>query len=157
MMKSSKNVTCFVLIVAVIVAAQVFPAQAQTVEADTTAVAQTVRSFHEALAAGDSNAVSRLLAPDAIILESGAIETRKEYLSHHLSGDIEFAQAVSTRRGEIQVKVSGDVAWASSTSEIQGNFRKRAINLTGAELMVLSRTADGWAIRATHWSTRTRP
>lgn len=152
----SKNIHRLVCIVAVLLAAQVFPAQAQKTNADMAAVEKTVRSFHEALAAGDSNGALQLLAPDVVVLESGGLETREEYQSHHLAGDIEFAQVVTTRRSAIQVTVSGDVAWASSTSETQGNFRKRAVNSTGAELMVLSKTTKGWVIRAIHWSSRPR-
>ena len=40
------------------------------------------------------------------------------------------------------------------TSRTTGTYRERAINSAGAELMVLSRTADGWNIRAIHWSSR---
>jgi ketosteroid isomerase-like protein len=155
-MKSPMTVTRTVCIVAAIVAALVLPVQAQKVDADTAAAARIVQSFHEALAAGDSKVVLQLLAPDAVVLESGGLETREEYLSHHLVTDLEFAQAVTTRRSTIQVTVSGDVAWASSTSETQGQYRKRAVNLTGAELMVLSKSAKGWVIRAIHWSSRPR-
>ena len=152
----SKNIHRFVGIVAILLAAHVVPAQAQKTDADVAAVEKTVRSYHEALAAGNPNGALQLLAPDVVVLESGGLETREEYRSHHLAGDIEFAQAVTTRRSAIQVTVSGDVAWASSTSETQGNFRNRAVNLTGAELMVLSKTNKGWVIRAIHWSSRPR-
>jgi hypothetical protein len=53
------------------------------------------------------------------------------------------------------VNVSEDVAWAASTSTSTGEFRDRAINAAGAELMVLVRTAGGWRIAAIHWSSRT--
>ncbi|MGH9576221.1 MAG: hypothetical protein ACRD3R_02205, partial [Terriglobales bacterium] len=98
----------------------------------------------------------RVLASDAVILESGGRETREEYAAHHLPEDIEFARAVPTQQGSLQVTVSGDVAWASSTSVVQGTYRNRAIDSVNVELMVLSRTATGWEIRAIHWSSRTR-
>lgn len=125
-------------------------------EGDSTAVANTVDRFHRALAAGDTATVMELLAPDAVVLESGGVETRAEYRSHHLPGDIAFAQAVPRQRSEIRVRVQGDVAWASSTSTVQGEFRGRAINSQGAELMVLRRTGDAWKIAAVHWSSRAR-
>jgi ketosteroid isomerase-like protein len=155
-MKSSKTLTCTVCIMAFFVVALVVPVHAQKTDADTVAATRTVQSFHDALAAGDSKTVVQLLAPDAVVLESGGLETREEYLSHHLATDIEFAQAVSTRRSPIQVTVSGDVAWASSTSETEGQYRKRAVNVKSAELIVLSKTAKGWVIRAIHWSSRAR-
>ncbi|MGH8676157.1 MAG: YybH family protein [Burkholderiales bacterium] len=111
-------------------------------------------AYHEALARGDSVAALRLLAPDAVILESGARETLEKYRAHHLQQDIEFAKAVPSQRGPLQVTVSGDVAWATSTSVIRGTYRNRPIDAAGAELMVLSRTATGWVIRAIHWSSR---
>jgi ketosteroid isomerase-like protein len=95
------------------------------------------------------------LASDAVILENGDQETREEYSSHHLTADIEFAQAVPARLSAMQVTVNGDVAWASSITVMQGAYHGRVINSTGAELMVLSRTATSWEIRSIHWSSRT--
>lgn len=127
---------------------------AQPPDADSTAVASAVHGYHKALETGDSKAILQLLAPDAVILESGGRETREEYHAHHLQADIQFAQAVPTRRSELQIIVSGNVAWSNSTSVTQGTFKERPINLAGAELMVLSKTAQGWVIRAIHWSSR---
>lgn len=123
---------------------------------DSADVVAVIESYHKALASGDSAAALALLAPDAVILESGGVETREEYRGHHLPGDINFARAIRSARGKVAVVVQGDVAWASSTSVTQGKFRDREINSAGAELMVLSREAGGWKIRAIHWSSRTR-
>ena len=123
---------------------------------DSAAVGGVIERYHRALADGDSAAALALLAPDAVILESGGLETREEYRSHHLPGDIQFARAVRSERGPVRVAVQGDVAWAVSTSTTQGTYRDRAIDSSGAELMVLSRQPDGWKIRAIHWSSRTR-
>ncbi len=132
------------------------PVSAQGGSADSASVARVVSDFHAALAAGDSARVAGLLAPDAVILENGAIETRDHYLGGHLRGDIAFAQAVSREPGPITVKVIGDAAYASSTSISQGQYRGREVNSTGAELMVLIRTAGDWRIAAVHWSSRAR-
>lgn len=123
---------------------------------DSAQVAAAVDGYHHALASGDSAAALALLADDAVILESGGVESRAEYRGHHLPGDIAFARAVRSERGPVRVRIVGDVAWASSTSVTQGEYRGRAINSAGAELMVLTRTADGWRIAAIHWSSRTR-
>lgn len=123
---------------------------------DSAAVVATVRQFHAALAAGDSTTALASLDEDVVVLESGGVETREQYRSHHLSSDIAFARAVPPTRGPIRVRIDGDVAWVSSTSVTQGEYNGRAINSAGAELMVLRRTADGWKIRAIHWSSRTR-
>jgi ketosteroid isomerase-like protein len=123
---------------------------------DSSAVVAAVTGYHTALATGDSAAALRLLAPDAIILESGGQETLTEYRSHHLPGDIRFAMAVPSQRGSITVRVDGDVAWATSTSVTQGKMGEREINSAGVELMVLTKTPGGWVIRAIHWSSRNR-
>lgn len=122
---------------------------------DSAAVVEVVHQYHQALASGDSAAALALLADDVIILESGGMETREEYRAHHLPSDIAFARAVTSERGPTTVRIRGDVAWTSSTSTTRGQYRERAINSAGAELMVLTRTAEGWRISAIHWSSRT--
>jgi ketosteroid isomerase-like protein len=143
-----------ILAAAVLLGASSADAPAQSPAADSAAVTATVRAFHQALAAGDSASALRLLAADAVILESGGRESRDEYAAHHLAEDIEFARAVPVERSALQVTVSGDVAWVNSTSVVRGTYRNRAIDMAGVELMVLSRTATGWVIRAIHWSSR---
>lgn len=124
--------------------------------ADSAAVASVITKYHEAMAAGDSAGALALLSDDAVILESGGVETRAEYRLHHLPADIGFAKAIRSQRGPLLVRVRGDVAWASSTSTTQGEMNGRAINSTGAELMVLVRTTQGWKIAAIHWSSGQR-
>lgn len=121
---------------------------------DSVAAAAVIDQFHHALAAGDSAEAAMLLLPDVVIVESGGIETRDEYLGGHLHGDIAFAQAVPRERGPIAVQLYGDIALATSTSVSRGEYRGRAVNSAGAELIVLRRTGDGWKIAAIHWSSR---
>ncbi len=129
---------------------------AQGMGGDSAAVASVVDRYHRALESADSAGALALLASDAVILESGGIETREEYRSHHLPADIAFARGVKSVRSPIRVVVQGDVAWATSTTTAQGDFRGRPVNSAGAELMVLTRTTDGWKINAIHWSSRSR-
>jgi ketosteroid isomerase-like protein len=129
--------------------------QERTAAADSAAVVEVIHQFHAALEAGDSSVVLRLLHDDAVILESGGVETKEEYRGHHLPADIAFARAVPRQAGAVRVTVRGDVAWASSTSLTRGRFRDRDVNSQSAELMVLERYADGWVISAIHWSSRT--
>lgn len=142
------------IVVAVFLGVPGSPVHAQTPTSDSVAAVAVVRAYHQALKIGDSAAAMRLLAPDSVILESGGRETREDYRAHHLQDDILFSQSVSTRISAEQTVVSGDVAWVSSTNVTHGMFEKRPINSSGAELMVLSRTARGWTIRAIHWSSR---
>ena len=121
---------------------------------DSAAVVAVVERYHDALARGDSTIALSLLAPDAVILESGGVETREEYRSNHLPGDINFARAIRRERGPVRVTIQGDVAWASSTSASRGEYGGRAVNSAGAELIVLSLESGDWRIRAIHWSSR---
>lgn len=119
--------------------------------------AAAVEAFHAALRAGDSAAAEALLAPDAIVLEQGHAETREQYLSHHLPADIAFAQAAALQRGPAATVVSGDVAWVSASTLSELKTKGEAKRSRGAELIVLSRGADGWRIRAIHWSSHALP
>ena len=123
---------------------------------DSAVVASTVARFHAAIVAGDSALALSLLAPDAVVLESGGVETREEFRAHHLPADIAFAQAVKSERGPMRVFVRGDVAWVSSVSTATGEYRGRQVNSAGAELVVLARVGQEWKISAIHWSSRAR-
>lgn len=119
--------------------------------------AASVQRFHAALAAGDSAAALDLLAADALILESGEIETREEYRAHHLPADIEFARSTTREPGTPTVTVRETAAWVASVGRTTGTFRGRALDVSSAELVVLTRTPEGWRIAAVHWSSRSRP
>ncbi len=122
-------------------------------EAQVTAV---VAAFHTALAAGDSTTALSQLAEDVTILESGGVETKEQYRSGHLSGDMRYAQAAPRERGEMNVTIMGDVAWVHSLSVVQGQMGDREVNSQSAELMVLARDGGRWLIKAIHWSSRQR-
>lgn len=121
---------------------------------DSTAILAALEGFHAALAAGDSVAALAFLAPDAVILEAGDLETRAEYAAHHLGADMAFVGAVPSQRVATQVHQEGDVAWVASITTSTGTYRDRPVSSQGAELMVLSRTDAGWRIRSIHWSSR---
>ncbi len=124
---------------------------------DTAAVASVVANFHAAIGRADSVAALSMLATDVSIMESGDVEHLSDYRAHHLAADIAFARAVPSTNSALQVKVAGDAAWVTSTSVTKGSFNGRAVNSSGAELMVLSKDASGeWRIRAIHWSSHRR-
>ena len=112
-----------------------------------------VEAFHAALVHGDGKAAMKLLAPDAVILESGSAETRAEYESRHLPEDIQFAQAVHSDRSDIRIQIDGNTAWVTSRSKAEGSFEGNPVNSVGVELVVLTKTLEGWLIRAVHWSS----
>lgn len=124
--------------------------------ADSAAALAVVATFHEGLAAGDSAAVLALLAPEALILEGGTVETRQEYAAHHLASDIAASRALKGERTVRRASVDGNAAWVVSGASTRGTFRGRELDLEGAELMVLERTGGVWQIVAIHWSSRQR-
>jgi ketosteroid isomerase-like protein len=124
---------------------------------DEAAVRAVVTRFHNSVSAGDGAAAMAVVAPDAVFLEAGGVETRAEYEKNHLPADIDFEKSVPMKRGTIRIVVSGDAAWATCTTELKGTFQGRAIDSIGTEMMVLSRAAGGWQIRAVSWSSRARP
>lgn len=121
---------------------------------DSAAIVSVVERFHAALARGDSADAASLLDPSAVVLESGAHESRSDYLAHHLPADIAFARAVPSTRRLRHVRFTRDAAWVVSTSRTTGRFNDRPVDSDGAELMVLTRTSSGWRIAAIHWSSR---
>ena len=158
MRNSFKNVgaIAFVPITAVVIANSLAGTEIDIGQSDkqsAEAVAVAAR-FDDAVSQGDSATAAFLLASDAIVLESGERETRKDYLAGHLEEDIEFARSVAVTRSLADVHRQGDVVWVTRTSIAKGRFRGRDIDSRGAELVVLSRAGPRWMIRAIHWSSR---
>lgn len=148
-------------------AAEVLVGQAQTQRqtraassacrpADSAAAVRVATRFHGILSTGDTAGINIFLAPDLKVIEGGTVENRQEYYSHHLAADIEFARAVKEQRTSFSYKCEGTVAWLVSTSNSTGKFRDRDIDSAGAELLLLSRTPEGWKIRAIQWSSAKR-
>jgi len=117
-------------------------------EADVAAIAD---AFYGAIKAGDTKTVMGLIAPDAVFVESGKIETRAEYEANHLPADIEFEKQTKGTRGPLKVTFDGrDTAWAISRAEYdEGNPEKYIIT----QLMVLTRDGGTWRIRTISWSS----
>ena len=91
-------------------ASAVAQAPAPTPQGDSAAVVAAVERFHAALIAGDSASAVALLAPDLVVLESGSLETRAEYLGHHLGADLKAAQTSRGERTVTKATVAGELA-----------------------------------------------
>ena len=117
-------------------------------------IAAVVDAFHAAVQRGNGKAAMELLAPDAVVLESGVSQTLEVYEKHHLAEDIAFASATKTEGSPLIVKQEGNVAWTTASSKTTGTFKGRKIDSAGVELMVLTKDNSGWRIRAIHWSSR---
>ena len=131
--------------------------RAEPIAPDATAITTTAADFHKALAAGKPDQVMALLQPDALIVEGGAVQTRQEYQSEHLSADIAYARAVPSTMRKVVVRQEGDVAWVTTTFSVTGKFHDKEINDLAAETMVLTKTPAGWRIRTIHWSSHKSP
>ena len=124
------------------------PAPAPPSEADVKAV---VDAFYGGVTAGDTGAVMQLIAPDAVFVESGKIETRAEYEANHLPADIEFESQVKAVRGPARVTFDGrDTAWVISRAEYDEGNPEKYIN---TQLMILTHDTGDWRIRSISWSS----
>ena len=115
-------------------------------------IVSVVNAFYGGISAGDTAAVMRLIAPEAVFVESGKIETRDEYEKNHLPADIEFESQVKGTRGPLRVTFHGNnTAWVISRAEYdEGNPEKYIIT----QLMVLTRDdSTDWRIRTISWSS----
>jgi ketosteroid isomerase-like protein len=121
-----------------------------------TDVTTVLESFYGAMKRGDTAAAMNLIAPDALFLESGRLETRAEYEANHLPSDIAFEREVTGKRGPMRVSFSGDAAWVIVTTDYVGTFEGSPVDFTSAQLAVLTRETGDWRIRSIHWSSRRR-
>lgn len=130
------------------------PVTAQAVRADSVAAVAVVEQYHSALAAGDSARAVALLSDDVVILESGALESRADYLGHHLGADMKASQGSKGVRTVVKVTVIGDAAYVVSRTITPPTGAQGNAGSEMAELMVVSRSSGVWKIRAVHWSSR---
>lgn len=117
---------------------------------------QVLATFHAALASGDTDKASQLLAPDITIYESGFVErSRAEYAGHHLPEDSAFAKT-STRTVIRQTeRVDGNFAVIWEETETKAKLKGKEVKITGTETAVLQKQGDVWSIVHVHWSSRT--
>lgn len=144
------------LALALLIAASATLADAQAIRPDSVAAVAAVEQFHAALDAADSARAVSLLASDVLIVESGSIQTRAEYLGGHLGSDMKASQGAKGERTILKVTVIGDMAYVVAKTV---NPPSGAPGNTGsemAELMVVAKTATGWVIKTVHWSSRRR-
>ncbi len=115
---------------------------------------QVLNDFRTAIINNDSESASNLLTDDARILESGGIETKEEYLSHHFHSDGKFLSAMERHQMSQKVTSDGNTAWISTVTHMSGTYNERNIDISSAELAVVVKTEEGWKISAVHWSSR---
>lgn len=114
---------------------------------------QVLDDFRLVIINNDQAKASELLTDDARILESGNIESKEEYLSHHFHADGKFLSAMKRNLISQKVKLTENTAWVSNTRRMSGTYNERDLSLNSAELAVLVKTENGWKISALHWSS----
>lgn len=117
-------------------------------------VIEALDDFRMAIIKNNQEKASSLLTDDARILESGGIETKEEYLSHHFHSDGKFLSAMEREVKTQKVKSTENTAWISTVSYMQGTYNDKDISINSAELAVLVKTDRGWKISSVHWSSR---
>ena len=120
------------------------------------AVTAVLDVFYGAMKKGDTAAAMNVIAPDALFVESGRLETRDEYEKNHLPADIAFEKQVDGKRGPLRITVKDDTAWVIAVTEFVGTFDGSPVNFESAQLAVLTRESGRWQIRSIHWSSRRR-
>jgi ketosteroid isomerase-like protein len=117
-------------------------------------VVQVLENFQMAIINNDQEKALALLTDDARILESGGIESKEEYLSHHFNSDGKFLGAMEREVKSQKVKSNENTAWVSTVSHMQGTYNEKEVSVNSAELAVLVKTEGGWKISSVHWSSR---
>jgi len=117
-------------------------------------VTSVIEAFYGAMKKGDAAGAMTVIAPDAVFLESGKLETRAEYEMNHLPSDIEFESQVSGKRGPMRVTFDGNTAWVIAMTDYDGKFQGDPVSFVSAQLVVLTRDSGKWMIRSIHWSSR---
>ena len=117
-------------------------------------VSAVFESFYSAIKKGDPKAAMSVIAPDAMFVESGKLETRAEYEKNHLPLDIDFERQITGKRGPLRITFAGDTAWIIATTEYEGKIEGGFVSFASSQLMVLTKDAEAWRIRSIHWSSR---
>lgn len=117
-------------------------------------VTAVFESFYGAVKRGDPQAAMSVIAPDAMFVESGRLETREQYEKNHLPLDIDFERQITGKRGPLRITFAGDTAWVIATTEYDGKVDGGPVAFASSQLMVLTQDAGVWKIRSIHWSSR---
>jgi ketosteroid isomerase-like protein len=121
-----------------------------------TDVIAALDSFWGAVKRGDATEAMTHVAPEAVFLESGRLETRAEYEKNHLPADIGFEKQVTGRRDRPRVTINGNTAWVIAMTDYEGTFEGSPISFISAQLAVLTHADGRWLIRSIHWSSQRR-
>jgi ketosteroid isomerase-like protein len=119
-------------------------------------VIKTLNAFHEAIIDNNSQSAKKLLSESVRILEGGNIETKNEYLSHHLHSDGKFLSAMDREVESRTITIEGNTAWVSTQTHTWGTYSDQKLDLNSLELAVLKKEEGNWKTTALHWSSSQR-
>ena len=111
------------------------------------------RTFQSALQHGDRATVLALLASDVSISEGGHVQTRDEYASGHLGGDIAFLKNARITRLSIASMPLGDSAMVGSESEITTSVKGKPVTMRSREMLKLQQDGQEWKIVSVQWQS----
>lgn len=113
---------------------------------------RAVKQFQQTLRSGSSKAIPHFLASNATVYETGDVErTAKEYLTAHLSADIEFLAQMKITDLEHQVIEANTMAYSIARYHVQGEFKQQKIDKNLTETIVLQLIDGHWKIVHIHW------
>ena len=129
-------------------------AERRSAETDEADVKAAIETFYAAMKKGDPKAAMAMIAPDAVFVESGRLETRQQYEESHLPSDIDFEKQITGTRGPWRITINGNTAWGIASTEYKGPVDGRDLSFVSTQLAVVTRGEDGkWLIRSIHWSS----
>ncbi|MEO7051100.1 MAG: nuclear transport factor 2 family protein, partial [Rhodanobacter sp.] len=111
------------------------------------------QAFQSALQHGDRAAVLALLAPGVSISEGGHVQTRGEYASGHLGGDIAFLKDARVTPVSMASMPLGDSVMVGSESEIETSVKGKPVTLRSREMLKLQQSGKDWKIVSVQWQS----
>jgi len=128
----------------------------ENIQSSNQEVLQVLKNFRSAIINNNRDRASELLTDDARILESGSLETKEEYLSHHFAADGKFLKAMERKVVSQKISNTNNSAWISTVSHMEGTYNEHSIKIDSAELVVFIKKNGNWKISAIHWSSRSK-
>jgi ketosteroid isomerase-like protein len=130
--------------------------QPQTEEA--ARVQETIRALFAAAEGGDLEALGTLYAGEELTVIEGAGIDRgwTRYRDDHIGPELAEFRNFCYRPADIETHVSGDLAWAIFRYSLKADYRGRALDQFGRGTAILERRGEGWVVRHTQTSSRSR-
>jgi len=106
-----------------------------------------------ALKRGDADTVSNLLADDVMILEGGHAQTSKaDYMAGHMLSDMKFLAEIDNEVLSREASEAGDIAWVTTHTRSTGFFKRKPVNTTSREFLMMKCVDGSWKVTHIQWS-----